>query len=134
MGKFCLSGRLPINYSEHGMAVARQATGGLCRTWHRLTPETRQITGDETLYSNPALSLRAPTVINTRWSIRSPAISTPKLREAVSPKREFTGAEMQKLHLKVRNLPIRNLQMWLPGVSCPAIPPLAPSAFLSALF
>ena len=40
--------------------------------------------------------------------------------------RDSTGAEMQMLHLKVRNLPIRNLQMRLPGMSSPAIPPLAP--------
>jgi hypothetical protein len=34
---------------------------------------------------------------------------------------------MQKLHLKVRNLLIRNLQMRMPGVSSPALPPFAPS-------
>jgi hypothetical protein len=49
-------------------------------------------------------------------------------------KRDFTEVEMQNLHLKVRNLPIRNLQMRLPGVSSPAIPPLAPSRIALCLF
>jgi hypothetical protein len=66
----------------------------------------------------------APTVISTRWSIRSPLFRSAKLPEVVSTSGTSPGAEMQKLHLKVRNLPIRNLQMRMPGVSSPDLPPL----------
>ena len=41
---------------------------------------------------------------------------------------------MQMLHLKMRNLPNRDLQMWLPGVSSAAIPPLAPLRIPLCLF
>jgi hypothetical protein len=42
----------------------------------------------------------------------------------------MTGGEVQMLHLKVRDLPIRNLQMRLPGVSSPAISPRRRPGFL----
>jgi hypothetical protein len=106
----------------------------LRRIWHLLAPETIQTTGDETLNTHRASSLSAPTVISTRWSIRCSAVSKPKASRSSVGKQDFTGAEMQKLHLKVPNLPVRNLQMPLPGVSSPALPPLAPSRIPFRLF
>jgi hypothetical protein len=41
---------------------------------------------------------------------------------------------MQRLHLKVRNLPTRNLQMRLLGTPSPAVPPLAPPRIALCLF
>ena len=82
--------------------------------------ETIQINRGQTLNE------RAPTVSSTRWSITRSAVSTPEAFRSSAGPRGVTGADMQKLHLKVRNLPVRGLQMRLPGVSPPALPPLAP--------